>query len=97
MGRIYVGQSSLRLNFSTGADLTNNTTTVINVTYPQGSTSTWTCTVSDASTGAIFYSMASGSILKTAGMYLLQPQVTFTDSTTAYGETVKLQVYPLYN
>ena len=93
MSKIYKNQSALRFTFSTGADITGHTLCSLEVTYPQASTATWTCTVSDASTGAFYYDFVTTSTLKTTGTYLVQAKITFSDDTVAYSETQNFIVY----
>lgn len=93
MSKIYKGQTALRMNFSCSADITGYTTTVISVFKPGGSTATWTATVSDASTGSIYYDIATTTILNLAGPYKMQPKITFSDDTIGYAETAEIIVY----
>lgn len=92
-GKVYTGQTALRINFDLDDDITNYSAVVINVQHPTGTTATWTATVSDASTGAIYFSAFTTTTLPVARKYLMQPQVTFTDGTTLKGETKQLIVY----
>ena len=92
-GKVYVGQTALRINFDLDDDITNYSAVVINVQQPTGTTATWTATVSDASTGAIYFSAFTTATLPVPRTYLLQPQVTFADGTSLKGETKKLVVY----
>ena len=93
MGKVYVGQTALRLNFSCSADITGYTTTVINVQKPNASTATWTATVDNASTGSLYYDIPTTTVLDIPGKYRLQPFITFSDDTSAKGETVNLIIY----
>ena len=94
MGKIYVGQTALRIWFSTGSDLTGYTTTVANVLKPNGSTAIWTITVSDASTGACYYDPPTTATLDMAGLnWKAQPQIIFSDGTSVKGETAEFPVY----
>ena len=95
MNDIYKGASNLRINFSTGADLTGYTTVQFLVNYPNGDITTLTGVMDDASTGAIYYTTASGTILSTSGAYQWQPWIVFSDSTAAYGDPVKILVKPV--
>lgn len=96
MSKIYIGQTALRMYYSCSADITGYTTTVINVQKPLGTTTTWTATVSDASTGALYYDIATTTVLDEAGKYRMQPKITFNDDTIGYGETAEIMVYDLY-
>ena len=92
-GKVYTGQTALRINFDLEDDITNYASVVINVQQPTGTTATWTATVSDASTGAIYFSNFTTTTLPVPRTYLLQPLVTFTDGTSLKGETKKLVVW----
>jgi hypothetical protein len=96
MSKIYVGQSALRINVSTGADLTGNTTTVLSVRQPTNTVAIWTATVSDASTGSLYYDIPTTTTLPVAGEYLVQPIITYSTDTVSYGTTAKLKVAGLY-
>jgi hypothetical protein len=93
--KIYVGQTALRMNFSCSADITGYTTTVISVWKPNGSTATWTATVSDVSTGAIYYDVATTTILNVGGPWRMQPKIIFSDDTVGYGETANQMIHNL--
>ena len=93
MSKIYVGQTALRMNFSCSSDITGYTTTVVNVWKPNASTAVWTATVSDASTGAIYYDIPTTTTLDVSGQWKLQPQITFSDDTVGYGETAVQMIY----
>ena len=93
MSKIYVGQTALRMNFSCSADITGHTLTVINVWKSNGSTATWTATVSDVSTGAIYYDIPTTTTLDVSGNWKMQPKITFSDDTVGYGETVTQMIH----
>jgi hypothetical protein len=93
VSKLYKGASAVRFYYSTGNDITGATLTTLEVTYPGGSTASWTCTVDTASTGSFYYDLATTSTLKTVGSYLIQAKVVFTDDTEAWGDTEKFKVY----
>lgn len=95
MSKIYKNQTALQFTFSTGADITGQTDTVLLITYPGGTSATWTCTVSDESTGAFAFTNFTSGSLKTVGSYSLQPKVAFSDDTIAYGTTSDFRVFDL--
>ena len=97
MSKIYVGQSNLRISVSTGADITGHTTVTLEIKKPAGSATSWTCTVDDASTGAIYYDIPTSTTLDVAGTYLIQAKVVYTASAVSYGETISLKVWPLFS
>ena len=93
MGKIYTGQTALRIWFSTGSDITGYTTTIASVQKPNGSTATWTITVDNASTGACYYDPPTTTILDIAGPWKVQPEITFSDDTAVKGETAEFTLY----
>lgn len=95
INKIYVGQSNIRVYLSTGADITGNTTPTMEVRAPNGSTTTWTSTVDNASAGSIYYDIPTTTTLHTKGKWLLQANIQFT-ATTSYGRTTELRVWGLY-
>ena len=94
--KIYKNQDNLQFTFSVGSDITNYSEVTLEIQYPQGSTSSWTCTVSTASTGSFYFDGFTTGSLKTAGTYLMQPKVEFSDGTIAYGETTNFKVKALF-
>jgi hypothetical protein len=97
INKIYVGQTALRIAMSTGADLTGATTTTIEVRQPGASTTSWTATISDASTGSLYYDIQTTTILPVKGYYRLQPKVVFSDDTISYGTTTEIYVSGLFD
>ena len=97
INKIYVGQSNIRIYVSTGADITGYNTVQIEVRQPSNSTTSWTATVNNASTGSLYYDVPTSTTLVSEGVYLLQPYIGFTDSTTSYGTTTEMRVYPLFS
>ena len=93
MSKLYKGASAVRFYYSTGNDITGATLTTLEVTYPGGSTASWTCTVDTASTGSFYYDLATISTLKTTGSYLIQSKIIFNDDRVAYGDTEIFKVY----
>lgn len=96
MSKLYKGASAIRFNYSTGSDITGATLTTLEVTYPDATTTNWTCTVSDASTGAFYYDLVTTATLKTVGTYLIQAKVIFSDDKVAYGDTESFIVYGVF-
>jgi hypothetical protein len=97
MSKVYINQTALRLNFDLDEDITGYSSVVINVRKPGGSTTAWTCTVSDASTGSVYFNtFNTTTILDVSRKYYLQPEVTFSDGTKCRGETQTLDVYDAF-
>jgi hypothetical protein len=102
MGKLYKGQTLLRWNFTainassnTALDLTGYDYLYLKVKFPGNSTSTWTCTVSDASTGTFYFDAFTAGSFKTAGTYSIQPEISISGETGPC-ETFKIRVYGDY-
>ncbi len=96
MGKIYVGQTELRIHYDCNTDLTGYTALVINVKQPDGTTTTWTPTINSVTDGTMYYDIASASILSQEGKYLQQPEATLADGDVVPGETTSDMVYGRY-
>lgn len=96
MGKLYQNQDDFRFNITVVEDITGYSAVVLNVTLPDGTTTTWTPTVSDATTGTMYYDVASTTILAQVGRYKIQPVVTNASGDDAPGETIFEFVYPRY-
>ncbi len=92
MGKIYVGQTELRMHYDCNTDLTGYSAIVINVKLPDGTTDTWTATINSVTDGTMYYDIASSSILAQKGWFLQQPQATI-GGDVVMGETTKDWVY----
>jgi len=77
---IVEGTNKLVLHISTGLDLTNASAIAINMLKPDGTA------LSPALTGSVYGSASSGVIsavtgVLSAGKYVIQPEITFSDDT----------------
>jgi hypothetical protein len=86
MSKIYTGQDDYRFNITVVEDITGYTAVALNVTLPDGTTTTWTPTVSEVTTGTMYYDVADTTILAQEGTYTIQPKVTNASGRVAYGE-----------
>lgn len=91
MSKIYKNQSSLQIELTTGVDVTL-ATCVIKYIKPSGTTGSWTATIVTAATGVIKYDL-TGTELDQAGTWKIWAFVTFSDTRTAPGEPVIMNVY----
>jgi hypothetical protein len=96
MGKIYVGQTELRMHYDCNVDLTGYSAIVINVTLPDGTTTTWTPTIDTVAEGTMYYDIANDTILAQEGKYLQQPQATMGSGDIVPGETKSDYVYGRY-
>ena len=91
MGKIYLNQSSLRIELTTEVDITGATARQIKYTKPDATAGNWTATAGDLTTGVIFYDL-TGTELDQIGTWTMWAYVTFADARTAPGEPVKVIV-----
>jgi hypothetical protein len=92
MGKIYLNQDSLRIQLTTGVDITGATTTKIKYKKPSEATGDWDATVEDVGAGSIYYDL-TGTELDEVGTWTFWAYVTFADTRSAPGEPVKVTVY----
>jgi len=92
MGKIYLNQSSLRIQLTTNVDITGATEQVIKYIKPDATTGEWVATIEADGDGIIYYDL-TGTELDVAGTWTLWAFVTFSDARTAPGEPVKVTVH----
>ncbi len=93
MSKIFVGQSKLRFQATTGVDITSADPVLIKYKKPDGTTGSWTATIGTESTGIIYYDLTSVSDLDQAGLWTFWAHITFSDSLVAAGEIFTEQIY----
>ena len=87
MGKIYLNQSSLRIQLTTNVDITGATARLIKYKKPSGTTGSWTAQPGDVGAGVIYYDL-TGTELDEAGTWKIWAYVTFADARVAPGEPV---------
>jgi len=92
MGKIFKGQSALRINLKTFTDLEDIISTVIKFKKPNGKTGEFSSAVSDTAQGIIFHEVIEGEI-DVSGWWIFWAFVTFSDGRTAAGEAAKVYVW----
>jgi hypothetical protein len=92
MGRIFKGQSALRITVKTFTDLEGIVSAVIKYRKPGGSTGELSAGVGDAAKGVIFHECLEGE-LDMDGWWVLWAFITFADGRTAAGEAAKVYVW----
>jgi hypothetical protein len=92
MGRIYAGQSALRISLKTFVDLEGVVSAVIKYRKPDGSTGEFAAGVSDPGKGVIFHECLEGEI-NVSGWWVFWAFITFGDERTAAGEAAKVFVW----
>lgn len=92
MGKVYVNQSSLRLELTAYEDVTDAVSTVLKYKKPSGTIDSWSATVSDATTGVMHYDFLDTE-LDEAGDWIVWIYVVFSDGRNAPGEPYTWRIY----
>jgi hypothetical protein len=92
MGRIFKGQSALRITLKTFTDLEGIILAVIKYRKPNGVFGEFSAGVSDISEGVIFHECIEGDI-DISGWWSLWAFVTFLDGRTAAGQAAKVFIW----
>jgi len=92
MGKIFAGQSALRITLKTFCDLEGISNSVIKYRKPNGKGGEFSAAVGDAAKGNIFHECIEGEI-DVSGWWVFWAFVTFADGRTAAGETVKVFIW----
>ena len=92
MGRIFKGQSALRIVLRTFTDLEDIISAVIKYQKPDNKTGEFSAAVSDAAAGTIFHECIEGEI-DVSGWWVFWAFITFGDGRTAAGEAAKVYVW----
>jgi len=92
MGRIFKGQSALRITIKTFVDLEGIEKTVIKYRKPNGRTGEFAAAIGDTAQGVIFHECVEGDI-DASGWWSFWAFVTFADGRTAAGQAAKVFVW----
>ena len=92
MGKIFKGQSALRITIKTFCDLEGIENAVIRYRRPDGKTGEFAAAIGDRAGGVIFHECIEGEIA-VSGWWAFWAFVTFSDGRTAAGETAKVYVW----
>jgi hypothetical protein len=92
MGKIFKGQTALRITLKTFTDLDDITSSVIKYHKPNGKTGEFAAAIGDTANGVIFHEVIEGEI-DVSGWWSLWAFVTFADGRTAAGETAKVFIW----
>jgi hypothetical protein len=92
MGKIFKGQSALRIMLKTFCDLEGVLAAVIRFRKPDGKTGELIAAVGDAANGLIFHECIEGEI-DVSGWWAFWAFVTFADGRTAAGEVAKVYIW----
>ena len=94
MGKIFIGQSALRITLKTFCDLEGVISAAIKFRKPGGIIGEFAAAVGDAVKGVIFHECIEGE-LDMSGWWAFWAFVTFSDGRTAAGETAKVYVWDI--
>jgi len=92
MGRIFKGQSALRITLKTFIDLEGIESAVIRYRKPDGKAGEFAAGVSDIARGLISHECLEGEI-DVSGWWAFWAFVVFADGRTAAGEAAKVYVW----
>jgi hypothetical protein len=92
MGRVFLGQSALRITLKTFIDLEGVLSAVIRFRKPNGKTGEFSAAVGDTAKGVIFHECLENES-DVAGWWVFWAFVTFADGRSAAGETAKVFVW----
>ena len=92
MGKIYKGQSALRITLKTFTDLEDISLAVIKYCKPDGKTGEFPAAVGDTAKGVVFYEVIEGDI-DVSGWWSFWAFVAFADGRTAAGEAAKVYIW----
>jgi hypothetical protein len=92
MGKIFAGQSALRITVKTFCDLEGALAAVIKYCKPDGKTGEFAAAVGDAVKGVIFHECIEGE-LDLSGWWVFWAFITFADGRTAAGEAAKVYIW----
>jgi hypothetical protein len=92
MGKIFVGQSALRITLRTFCDLEGVISSVIKFRKPNGKTGEFAAAVGDTAKGVIFHECIEGE-LDVSGWWVFWAFITFGDGRTAAGEAAKVYIW----
>jgi len=92
MGRIFKGQSALRITLKTFVDLEGIISAVIKFRKPNGIIGEFAAFVSDVAKGIICHECIEGEI-DVSGWWSFWAYITFEDNRAAAGEAAKVYVW----
>ena len=92
MGRIYRGQSALRITLKTYVNLEGIDGAVIKYKKPNGKQGEFPAWVSDTDNGVIFHEVLEEE-LNACGWWVFWAFITFADGRTAAGEASKVYIW----
>jgi len=92
MGRVFKGQTALRITLETFVDLEGIENAVIRYRKPNGKSGEFPAAVGDMARGTIFHECIEGEI-DVSGWWSMWAFITFADGRTAAGEAAKVYIW----
>jgi hypothetical protein len=92
MGKVFVGQTALRIILKTFTNLEGIISAVIKFRNPNGKTGEFEAAVSDPAKGVIFHECIEGDI-DLSGWWTFWAFITFADGRSAAGEAAKVYIW----
>ena len=92
MGKIFKGQTALRITLRTFCDLEGIANAVIRFRKPNNKTGEFPAAVIDEAQGVIFHECIEGDI-DASGWWAFWAFITFADGRTAAGEAAKVYIW----
>jgi len=92
MGKIFKGQTALRITLRTFCDLEGIENAVIKYRKPNNTTGEFSAAVGDTAQGVIFHECIEGDI-DFSGWWTVWAFITFADGRTAAGEAAKVFIW----
>ena len=93
MSKIFVGQSALRIQLTTGQNIASAMVTEIHYKKPDNTEGSWDAAIGSETAGTIYYDILDDSILDQAGQWKLWAYIKFSDGRNALGTPVTQMVY----
>ena len=92
MGRIFKGQTALRITLKTFCDLEGIENAIIKYRKPNGKAGEFAAAVGKTEQGVIFHECIEGDI-DVSGWWAFWAFITFADGRTAAGEAAKVYIW----
>jgi hypothetical protein len=94
MGKIYVNQTALDIEATTGVDVTGAISLLIKYEKPDGvTTGSFEAIATDEANGVIQYSVTSSEDIDQSGLWCFWAYVVFADGSYAAGEVYRERIY----
>jgi hypothetical protein len=95
MGKIYVGQTRLRITLETQADLTDADVFEIKYIKPDATEGSWTATCDDLPKGEIYFESFVTTTLDVSGIWRFWAYITWSGSSAGEDESVPGEAFEL--